>query len=222
MKIIFLKLNNSKTKSKNFKSSRANNLVVFGFTLIETLVAVTLFTFVTFVALSSLFQMQALNTKLKITKSIYNNIYFTIDNITNEVKQSSNFESKNYNNSSFPLGQTCDSVNASAGVDSCIAFDYLNIESLNNSERRGYYLDTSSGAIKKYSGTGSPISITSEDINIETLKFILEGNDTYSGAFGTGDSRQPSIKVIIKGQTKKEPKIPFFIETFISQRSLTN
>lgn len=216
MKIIFLKLNNSKVKSRNFKSSGANSLVVFGFTLIETLVAVTLFTFVTFVALSSLFQMQALNTKLKITKSIYNNIYFTIDNITNEVKQGSNFESKNYNPS------TPTDCNNIAGDNSCVAFDYLNIESSNNSERRGYYLDASNGAIKKYTGTGSPTSITSEDINIETLKFILEGNDTYSGASGTGDSRQPSIKVIIKGQTKKEPKIPFFIETFISQRSLTN
>lgn len=221
MKTFFLKLNN-KSENKSLKRFRVNNFVISGFTLIETLVAVTLFTFVTFVALSSLFQMQALNTKLKITKSIYSNIYFTIDNITNEVKQGSNFESKNYNNSSFPLGQTCDSVNVSAGVDSCIAFDYLNIESLNNSERRGYYLDTTSGAIKKYTGTGSPSSLTSEDLKIETLKFIVEGNDTYSGAFGTGDSRQPSIKVIIKGQTKKEPKIPFFIETFISQRSLTN
>lgn len=218
MKINFLKLN--KIKNKNLSNSQKNSFVFSGFTLIETLVAVTLFTFVTFVALSSLFQMQALNTKLKITKSIYSNIYFTIDNITSEIKQGSNFENKNYNSLSFPLGQTCDSVNPSAGVDNCIAFDYLNIESSNSSERRGYFLDMTSKSIKKYVGSGSsPLTVTSDDINIDTLRFVLEGSNTYAG---TGDSRQPSVKVIIKGETKKSPKIPFFIETFISERSLTN
>ncbi len=192
-----------------FTKNKNKVFTTFGFTLIETLVAVTLFTFVTFVALSSLFQMQALNTKLKITKSIYNNLYFTMDNITSEIKQGSNFENKNYNP---PTPTDC--------VDkTCVAFDYLNIESTNSSESKGYYLDDVNGSIKKYTGTQPVEIITSEDLKIETLKFIIEGNESYSV---NGESRQPSVKVIIKGITKKEPKIPFAIETFISQRSLSN
>lgn len=202
-------------KKNIYIRNKNKTFVTFGFTLIETLVAVTLFTFVTFVALSSLFQMQALNTKLKITKSIYNNMYFTMDNITSEIKQGSNFENKTY---LAPLTAASD-CNVTAGSNSCIAFDYLNIEGLNNSERRGYYLDSISGSVKKYVGSGLAETITSEDLNVKILKFVIEGTNTYSAS---GDSAQPSVKVIIKGITKKKPEIPFYIETLISQRSLTN
>lgn len=201
-------------KKNIFIKNKNKIFTTFGFTLIETLVAVTLFTFVTFVALSSLFQMQALNAKLKITKSIYNNMYFTVDNITSEIKQGSNFENSNY-----VLTGIADNCNVTVNNNSCIAFDYLNIEGSNNSERRGYYLDSINGSIKKYVGLQPAETITSEDLNVQILKFVIEGNNTYSGSV---DSAQPSVKVIIKGLTKKKPEIPFYIETFISQRSLTN
>jgi type II secretory pathway component PulJ len=202
---------------KNITINNNKKYLNLGFTLVETLVSVTLFTFVSFVSISALFQMQALNTKLKVSKNIYNNIYFTNDIITNEIRQGSNFENKDYyTNPASPID-----CNSTVGDDSCIVFDYLNVGVNNSSERRGYYLN-SDNRLVRYNVSGSTVSqdtITSENLNIETLKFILQGTSTYSF---NGDTQQPSIKIIIKGNTTNDPQTPFYTEGIITQRPSTN
>lgn len=199
----------------NTKTSLTSKNLVKGFTLIETLVAVTLFTFVTFVAVTALFSLQEFNNKLKITKKIYENVYLSMDIISSDLKQGTNFENLYYST----LGGNGDICSTAPGYNldtSCLSFDYLNIGNNNSSSRVGYYLED--GKIKKYSDPTLPQSITSDDIEITKLKFVLVGTNNFS----TGDMQQPMMKIIVKGKSKTSPVTNFSIESIISQRPVAN
>lgn len=194
---------------------KIKNSKIKGFTLIETLVAVTLFTFVTFVAVSALFSLQEFNNKLKITKKIYENVYLSMDIISSDLKQGTNFENLYYSSLSGE-GNICSASPGGNSFDSCLSFDYLNVGNSNSSSRVGYYLE--SGKIKKYSDPTVTQSITSDDIEITKLKFVLVGTNNFSA----GDTQQPMMKIIVKGKSKTVPITNFYIESLISQRPVAN
>ncbi len=197
------------------KNSKMKVLAVNGFTLIETLVAVTLFTFVTFVAVTALFSLQEFNNKLKVTKKIYENVYLSMDIISSDLKQGTNFENLYYSTLEG-TGDVCSTAPGANLTNSCLSFDYLNVGNSNSSSRVGYYLEN--GNIKKYSDPTLPQSITSDDIEITKLKFVLIGTDNFS----TGNIQQPMMKIIVKGKSKNLPSTSFSIESLISQRPVAN
>jgi type II secretory pathway pseudopilin PulG len=201
--------------NKLFKKIQQKSFSVKGFTLIETLVAVTLFTFVTFIAVVALFSLQQFNNKLKVTKSVYENVYLSMDIVTSDLKQGTNFENLFYSEANS-AGGICQNAPGTNDNESCLSFDYLNLNTSNSSNRTGYYLD--SGKIKKYSDSSVPSSITSDDIEITKLKFLLVGAGNYS----SGDAQQPMIKIIVKGKSKILPVTSFSVENIISQRSVGN
>ncbi len=205
---ILLKLNkaNSKIFRNNFK----------GFTLVETMVGLTLFTFVTFVAISALFSMQTLNIKMKSIKNIYDSMYLVVDDITRELKDGANYEGVN---TSDITSIDCASPSAGSDAFNCISFDFMENRTLSV---HGYYFDTQKETVYKYKKsliTGGPVEkqrIVKDDIRITKLIFKIVGTKTY---YGDGDTQQPIVKIIIKGETKSVPAIPFYIESIVSQRS---
>lgn len=184
-----------------------------GFSLVEMLIATTLFTFVTFVAITTLFMMQTVNNKMKSTKNVYDNMFLAVDDISRETKYGTYFE--NFNHSALP--------NPAACTNDCVSYEYLNSETL-NTEIHGYYLGPDK-AIYKYIKTSSGIydkeKITTDDIEITNLKFILGGNNSFNDILNP-DTKHPSVKLILRGTTKNDPIIPFYIESYLTQRITAN
>lgn len=179
-----------------------------GFTLIETLISTVLFTFVTFVAIVGLFSLQDFNRKLKVISEVYRNVYLSIDIISSDLKQAANFVNIDYTDE---LAVGCHDI-----PSSCIAFDYLNVNTGNSSDINGYVLKD--GKIKKYVAGGISGDITSDEVTITDLKFIIMGANSYT----LGDTQQPMVKIILKGKSKTKPVIDFYTENIISQRALGN
>jgi prepilin-type N-terminal cleavage/methylation domain-containing protein len=184
-----------------------------GFSLIEMLVAVALFTFVTFVAITTLFMMQTVNTRMKTTKSIYDNMFIVIDDISRETKYGTYFNNFNH---TLTIPATCIQKD-------CISYEYLNNETL-ISEIHGYYLSPDK-AIYKYTETAPNIykseKITTDDIQVNTLTFILDGNNSFNDLVEP-ETKHPSVKLIVNGITKNEPIVQFNIESYLTQRIAAN
>lgn len=55
--------------------------------------------------------------------------------------------------------------------------------------------------------------LTPSDLEVKTLKFIVEGDSP-------GDSLQPRVTIFLEIQKKNQPETKFFIQTTISQRDI--
>lgn len=169
-----------------------------GFTLIELLVSISLFTFVGLVAMASLVATQQMNSSLKATRNLYDNMYFTMDEIGRELRQGRNYRSED----------------AKQGI-SFIPYDSNIVSTL----RVKYSLKN--GVVYKYKesapDTANFISeepITNDKIKITYLTFDLLGNDGVD----TGNRQQPSVKIKVRGQNQEKPYVEFDLENFITQR----
>jgi prepilin-type N-terminal cleavage/methylation domain-containing protein len=184
-KNIFKKINIAKKKEMR------------GFSLIELLVSISLFTFVALIAVATLISTQQLNSRLKSTRVLYDNLYLVMDQIGRDLREGHGYV-----------------VNGNS-----IEFEpYDSTFALNKKFR--YYLDN--GRIKKdkSSLSGAVYNVyESEYVTIEGLQisdFILQTYGTDD--FASGDRRHPSVKIILKGRTIEKPQIDFKLENYITQR----
>lgn len=169
-----------------------------GFTLIELLVSISLFTFVGLVAMASLVATQQMNSSLKATRNLYDNMYFTMDEIGRELRQGRNYQS-----------------DSSRQWVSFIPYD----SNIASTLRVRYSLE---GGVIYKSKESSPNSniyiskeaITNDKIKITYLTFDLIGTDPVD----TPNMQQPSVKMKVKGQNQEKPYVEFDLENFITQR----
>ena len=193
----------TKYKQRKIASNRLN-----GFTLIETLVAVTLFTFVSLIALVVLSTTQILNTRLTSTRVVYDNINLILDDLSREMRQGNSYEL-----TTGAHGIAGNGVKFNGFSDGVNTIKYE------------YYLDSVNGIIKKYTtiNSGSPTEelINSKQIKIKSFVVIIDGNNRFpsiTNPLAPSDIQQPLANIIISGETSNAPIIPFKIETAVSQR----
>lgn len=163
-----------------------------GFTLVEMLVSIALFSIVLIVTLGSIMTIVDVNRKSQSLTIVMNDLNFALENITRAVK----------------TGDV--DVNMSGnGVELHV------IENFNDTTRNVVFRFEDK-KITKQIGSGVPVAITSEQISIEKAKF------TVFGTTSSGDSRQPRVLISIEGTAMVGPTISskFNIQTTVSQRNL--
>lgn len=166
-----------------------------GFTLVEILVSVSLYSFVALVAIASLVSSTQLNNKLKVTRNLYDNMYFTIEELSRELKQGSNYQQTSTSEIILTPYQT--------GSVSFYRHRYILVGGVIKMQR-----DNGSGTFVDIS------QLTSDSIRVNTLKFEIIGG----GSYASGDRQQPSVKILISGTTKESPISNFNLESIITQR----
>ncbi len=198
------------------------NETVGGFTIVETLVVLALFTTIITIATGALFSAQAVNTKLQQTQIILDGVNLAMEEVVREVRYGSIFYCSNAVPQNTPDRQSC----AYPTGNSVLTFKPADAMTVNNSsnDRVSYYL--LNGALYKQNfpeGVAStPLQITTSDVTIESLKFYVKGAETTSA--GTPDYRQPVVIVAISGVTRPtQPHITpvrFSVQTTASSRKL--
>ncbi|OHA93500.1 MAG: hypothetical protein A3E02_01270 [Candidatus Zambryskibacteria bacterium RIFCSPHIGHO2_12_FULL_38_34] len=169
-----------------------------GFTLVEMLIAISLFIAVVTISIGALLSIFDANSKAQATKTVVDNLNLSIENMTRIVRFGSNYYcgiSSNENSVS----------NCSGGGNSfSVTFD---------GSRIIYRL--SGTTIQRSDNGGSYTDITSPETVIQYLRFYVFGSDT-------SDSIQPYVIVVIKGYVGNKPTTQsiFSIETLMSQRKL--
>lgn len=168
-----------------------------GFTLIEIIVAVSIFAIVMSMSLTAILGVFDANRKAKSMKTVITNLNLAIDSMSRELRYGKNYHCGTTGTLTSP--QNC------AGGDNFITF-------LNSDGTQVAYQQNGT-ALEKQTGSGSFLTLTSPDTLIDSLTF-------YTLGAGTADTLQPKVVIRIKGHasTTKE-RTDFTIETMASQRS---
>lgn len=199
-----------------------------GFTLIETLVSLALFSVVLVIAGGTIVSVIDVNKRNQLISSVVNNLNYSIDSMVRDIKTGYLYKC-NYSNEAFQIANlkaslnigegTCSDedgltlVSTISGVDTVVKYAFIKNADENGYIEKTVYVD----------GNPSSYSITDKNnVNIESVKFVVKNPSALDCdasilicAYG-----QPSVFVVIKGkagnQTIEVSK--FYVQTLISQR----
>lgn len=175
-----------------------------GFTLVELIIAVALFTLVAFISIGAILTIFDANKRAQSSKTVVDNLNFAIEDMARTVR----FGEKYYCDSgSIPFVSHPVPTNCPNG-GSRIAVYFNNITTVYR------WNGGINDPIEKSNDGGSNYTaITAPETKIEHLKFYVLGAGTYE---------QPYVLVVVKGYSgnKSTTQSKFSIETLMSQRNL--
>jgi type IV fimbrial biogenesis protein FimT len=167
-----------------------------GFTLIEIMVAVSIFALVMVVAIGAVLSIVSANKKSQAVSSVLTNLNFALESMLRDLRTGYNYG--------------CD-----GGGDCSDGGDIISLYSTQSNDTVEYAV--TDGSITKSVGGATPLYLTSKEVNIDTLKFYLTG----TAKTASGDYVQPRIIIIVKGTYNGFGKLTeFHLQTMVSQRRI--
>lgn len=170
--------------------TRSRKKVLFekGFSLIEVLVSLSIFTIVMTISVGSLMVLINANAKAQNTQSVLTNISYALDSMTREMRTGSDYFCGQV--SALPTS----GITTRDCVSGDVAFSFNeggdSLTGTASSRRIGYRLNA--GSIERRLGDGSWAPVTSPDIDVTELRF-------YSSGTTRGDSVSPTVTLYLKG-----------------------
>jgi prepilin-type N-terminal cleavage/methylation domain-containing protein len=211
------------------KSSQA------GFTLIEMIVSLGLFSVVVTVAVGALLVLVATNRQLQGEQSVMTNLAFALDSMTREIRTGTRYYcdsagSTGGPNNIFNDANDIDVVLSGSSIRDChngnsgaqryqgIAFiEAGDSISAASADRILYYYDRTNKKIYRRVGGGPSESIVSDGIVIENMEFYVTGSSLLS----SGGTDQSAVTIFItaseRGDTADKK---YHIETTVTQRTI--
>lgn len=209
-------------KNKNDDGKKIISSKQKGFTLIEMLVAVGLFSVVMLVAVSAILSIIGNNKKAQGINNVVNNLNFAIESMVRDMKTGYLYKC----GGTLPIAQTTDLLcpdsvtprssieffSTLSGTPTQVQYRFVPPAGSDSNYVPGHIVKTT-GA------TGSPVDLTSKsDVDIQSVEMYihspLPGDPTQPS--------QPSIFLIIRGKANilENEVTEFGLQTFISQRIL--
>ena len=200
-----------------------------GYTIIETMVAISVFLVVIMFGMTALLNAYSVHRKLQDMRSIIDNINFVMEDISRNMRVGYNFQCfrKGVDTIANPVQNNFSSaLNALNGLPrSCqdgwaLAFEPSTGNPAVTTDQWVYYLDGSGKVWKSTQGAavGSFIQLTPDEVVIDQFSgFSVLGAPSKA----SGDSQQPIIKIWLSGRIIfKGVATPFSIQTSVSQRAV--
>lgn len=176
-----------------------------GFTLIEVMVSVSIFSIIMLVATGAVFSIVEANKKTHTLKSVMTNLNFALESMTRDMRVGSNFSCGIGGDCYDPPGDVF-SYKANRSLIGNSENDFVEYKLVGESIQKRVYGD----------GTDSLMSITAPEIHITVLKFYVIGTQP-----APTDTRQPKVVVTVKGYAGAgNSRSDFDIQTTVSQRSI--
>jgi prepilin-type N-terminal cleavage/methylation domain-containing protein len=165
-----------------------------GFTLIEMIVSIFIFSIVMVIATGSLVTILGANRKAQAVKTVMNNLNFALDSMTRAIRVGTDYD---------------------CGVPSCdtsgsTEFSFVDTDG----DKILYRLNESTSRIERSVNGGSFSTLTSPGVTVERLMFYADGESE-------SDAKQPRVLIIVGGEAGEgKSRTRFDLETLISQRIL--
>lgn len=183
-----------------------------GYTIIETMIAISLFLIIVTVGIGALLNANSLHKKSGDMRSIIDNLNFVMEDMSKNLRTGTNYHCIDANNPSL-VDTTPRSCQDGGGGISFKAFPSTN--------QFVYYIGTyngNSGIWRSVDGAGTFVNLLAGDITIDSLS---------SGFFVLGaepppeDLRQPFVTIKLVGTINyKDIITPFSLQTAVSQRQI--
>ncbi len=229
----FLKFNKDIAKKKKNNPN--------GFTLMELLVAVGIFAAVSVIAVGALLRAQTINTKMQQTHIMLDGMNLSMEAVTRDIRYGRQFHCTNTSEvtligdldidipggtNAYRLRKNCDYN--TIGQGNTLIIGQVG-SSASTTDRIIYYLNN--GKIMKWEGdnSGTSTPITSDDVEIQELKFFVNGAESFDPTENLSNStetnpEQPIVTVVIAGVTKPQKvnvqKVYFKLQSTVTPREL--
>lgn len=207
-----------------------------GFTLIEMIVSLAIFSLVATVSVGALLVLVAGNQQLQQEQSVMTNLSFALDSMSREIRTGTNYfcvseSSASSLSSVFNNSSNLDQVLAnrvqdcSNGNPSNLRYHGLAIKEGGDSvtvlsDRILYFYDSTEKKIYRRIGAQRAESIVSSGVVIEDLEFFVSGAKPQS-AGGGGITDQPAVTLFIKATEQGDAaRKPYYLQTTVTQRTL--
>lgn len=192
------------TKKKNSGSPQQ------GFTLIEIMVSISIFTIIMISGIGALLTITRSYNAARDISTLSNSIHFAFDSLVRDIRIGDSYYSGFHDAATFP-----DQYRYNDGIS--------NILNLMGTEQRGhlrYTFSTTDGepiltryqAVDEVDPTNYSMLTRFDTVEITNTLFRVVGSDP-------GDSIQPSVFIYLRG-TSIDDGSDFLLQTFVSQRSL--
>lgn len=187
----------------------------YGFTLVEMIVSLAVFSVVVTISVGALLILIATNRQLQDDQVVLNNLSFVLDSMTREIRTGTVYycessPNRNGNNNIFRNGQDLDLVgdtyqdcangrpeNPSGDVHGVSFIEGGNSITGAGNQRIVYFHDRSDGMIYRRVGAGDAQPITSTDIIITRANFFVTGSKPSSES-GSNRLDQPAVTIFIE------------------------
>ena len=198
---------------KDFKKNQQ------GFTLIEMIVSLGVFSVVVTTAVGAILVLIYTNQRLQGEQSVMTNLSFALDTMTREIRTGYKYYCTNDTSISFAAIGT-DTQDCSDG-GSAVSF-YEGGDSLtgDTNNRILYYYDNVNHTInRRIEGDVDSYPIVSEGLHIEGAKFYVTGSEEMSD--GGTDVEQPTVTIYIEAREKDDENAKvYYLQTTVTQRAL--
>jgi prepilin-type N-terminal cleavage/methylation domain-containing protein len=193
-----------------------------GFSLIELLVALSIFTVVVTMSTGTLLVLIDANAKAQNIQAVMNNLTFALDSMTREIRTGYSYHCSAPSTPGSPASVTIvNDCNGTPGTLLQIVEGGNSLTGTGN-PRIGFFYDNdyygaSHGAILRRVGTGSWFPITSADVRITDMQFVVTGS-----ARGLTNPTQPTVTIFIAGRAGDQVGLEsdFNIQASVVQRIL--
>lgn len=179
-----------------------------GFTLVELMVSLTLFTIVVLAAVSTLYTVNSASRKVQAMRIVMDNLNFAIESMSRTIRTGTEIAcggEGNYGTSLADCPFSSQGANSTLIVKSTFDGDNYVQYQLNNGEIQKQ--------VKVGGVWGDWVSLTTPEINVQSLSFYVEGADP-------ADNKQTGVEILINGTATAASEIsPFAIQTYVSQRA---
>ncbi|MFW6210469.1 MAG: prepilin-type N-terminal cleavage/methylation domain-containing protein [Patescibacteria group bacterium] len=210
-----------------------SSLPTSGFSLIEMIVALALFSTVLTISVGALLMLIAANGQLREEQSIMTNLSFALDSMTRELRTGVRYYCESHPITNGPgvifgtadldveLGDsTNDCANGRDGTQRYHGVSFQEAgDSLTGSgaSRILYYYDANEEALFRRVGNQGREKITSDGIEVIDAEFFVTGSEPEDP---DGDTVQPLITIYLEVQDASAPDRTYRLQTHVTQRTL--
>ena len=175
-----------------------------GYTIIETMIAVSLFIIIVMAGMGALFNANLLHNKSQNMRSIIDNLSFVLEDMSKNLRVGSNYYCILGGQIPDDVVDTNNCPGGGAGISFKSGYD----------DSQWVYYWNNDKIFRKIDDADS-IQMTPEEIDIENLSFIV------TGAESPPDPNQPFVTIKLAGTiTYKDIETPFSLQTSVSQRMI--
>lgn len=184
-----------------------------GFSLVELLVSLMLFTVVVTIAVGTLLTLIDSNTKARNMQDALTNLQFALDSMAREIRTGTNY---------YCGGNVENNTPAPAATRDCTggasAFAFLEGgQSLTGAGNGRISYRLANERIERRIGTDSWEPLTSQQVRITELRFVARDTDDF---LTDGDTTQPTVTLYVSGEAGQIPGLDtsFSLQTSLTQR----
>lgn len=190
-----------------------------GFTLIEMMVSLSIFSIIMLIALGSILTIVDANRKTQTIQAVVNNLDFALETMSRNIRVGSTYRcqngfqggANNYNNT-----QDC-----GGGGRTHLTFEGRLGDPASNADQITYFYDAAAEAVFRQIGTDesaeNQIRLTSEEVVVEGLSFLVDGSQSGTGS----NAQQPFVRIRMWGYALiGSTRTNFNLQTAVTQRML--